>query len=305
MISIEKNWTCSEFWVINTDNNEYGSQLLGIILFNCLSSVVTFILNSVCFLTIWRLETLPNGTQLILLNLCVADLLTGTVSQPIYIIFLSLQKSGLTSCLLAAVSTSINLGLASASLSLLVVASTERYFSLFCPFWYEQFIIGWKPKLMAIIIWIYAVMTASLYSVKSIKRPVFMTTMIFFCLGCVWIGFVYTKVLHFAFKVRNRVTKEEKTYHLARDNQHAFKSITGFLVIVCIVCYSPHFITNYYDFFSSKQTDQLVMNWTWTLVLANSFINPICYCIKNVEIRKGVLKLTRIQKLFCGKYCVN
>ena len=293
-----KNWTCNEYWVVNIERNSFSNELITIMVFHCISSLLTVILNAICLLAIWRLETLQAGTQLILLNLCAADLLTGGVSQPIFLVFEGMQINGSTKCSIASVSASLFLGLASASWSLLVIASTERYFSIFYPFRYHEFINGSKPKAIVGVVWMNVVIVTGLYHIVRIRRHLMITSVILNGLGCIWMGLIYTRMLYFASHVRRRVKTEQETSRKISKTQQVVKSVTGFLVVVSIVCYSPYSITMYYDFFSSHHTDQILVNWLWCLILANSFINPLCYCVKHTEIRKGVLKLIRTPGLF-------
>ena len=290
-----KNWICNEHWVITIENNISYSNFITLIVVNFLSSVVTVVLNSISLVAIWRLQSLEDGTQLILLNLCVADLLTGAVSQPLYIVFLGLQITGLTQCLIANVLSSIGLGLATASFHMLLVASTERYIGLFYPYWHQQLVNGFKPKAAAVLVWITALVGACLHNINIIKNWLPVILMVLNCLELVCLSFIYARVFHLACKVRKQVRQQEKACRFDRNNKRSLlnikDSITGLLVMVSLICYIPYLVTMNYDFFSAHQTEQVLKNWLWTLILANSFINPLCYNMKNKDIRKAANRL--------------
>ena len=296
-----KNGTCGEYWVLDIGTNKLDGELTSLIVFNCFSAVLTVTINSVCLIALWHLKTLQDGTRVILLNLCVADLLTGTVSQPLYIIFVGLQKFGFTQCLMASILTSVNFGFSSASFFMLIAASAERYFSVFYPFKYELFINGWQPRFVIVAVWMNAILTSSFYGIVGLKKQVVITAVLSSCIGCILVGLMHAKILYFAFNVRRLVRDHTQARRLTRNSQHYFKSLTGFLVTVSVICYSPYFISMYHDFVSVNETSQIVVNWLWSLILANSFVNPVCYFVKNTKIRKGVIRLIKIQDVV-GEY---
>ena len=300
-----RNLICDELLVIEIETNEYDNELTSLIVINCLLSMLTVVLNSTCLLAIFRLKKLEDGTRLILMNLCIADVLTGVVSQPLYAVFLFLQKLGGDYCSVASASLSVNLGLAYASFSMLLFASIERYLSLFYPFKYQEFIVGTKPRRIIAVIWLNSVLVPCLYSVKKAKMVLMMSGVILTCLACVLMSFIYIKVLCFAFKIRRRIKHETQGYHPAKDIRHTSKNITGFLVVLSVVFCAPHLINTCNKLFFVRQSNGILGYWFWTLFLANSIANPLCYCMKNREIRKGVLKLISIRTLFERSRHVN
>ena len=304
-----KNWACNEHWIINIENNIPYRHFIPLIIFNIVSSVVTAVLNSISLVAIWRLQSLEDGTRLILLNLCFADLLTGSVSQPLYTAFLSLQITGVTQCLIANVLSSISLGLASTSFHMLLVASTERYLSLFYPYWHQRIVNGFKPKAVALMVWIISLVNICLNNINMIKNWFFVTMMVVSGLELAWLSFIYVKIFHLACKVRKQVGHQQKGWPLDKNNKNSLltikNSFTGFLVMVSLICYIPYSVAMYYDTVCAHQIDQTLTNWLWTLVIANSFINPLCYYIKNKDIRKAVRKLIGVKHLCKGQHRTN
>ena len=292
-----RNWICGEYWVIDLDSNHTDYQIIALIVINAILSVTSAILNISSILTIRRLKTLNHGTRLVLLNLCTTDFLTGIVAQPFYIIFLSLQWEGKQVCPLAKSVVTVGLALWMASFIMLIVASTERFLNVLHPFSYERMINSSKPRFVLGTVWCFAAISAALYNIPALKTSLVIASAGLNCIGCIWMSFVYARIFYLVIKHKNRIQAVENRFQddagRSKD-RNSSTNLTVLIVVTSLLCYFPYSIALYYDFFSGSQTPQILVNWLWTLILANSSLNPVLYCVKNSEIRRALLKFWKV-----------
>ena len=115
-------------------------------------------------------------------------------------------------CLIANVLCSTDFGLASDSFHMLLVASTERYISLFCPYSHKRIVNGFKPKAVAIVVWINALVDARLNKFYITKNWLYFTMIVVIFLELVRLSFVHAKIFHVAYKVRKQIRHQLKAY---------------------------------------------------------------------------------------------
>ena len=288
-------WVCGQLWILELQENvdqqiAVQQGLIALIITNSVLSVGTTVLNFSIFIVLFNLSTLPRGTRIILLNLTASDCLTGVLAQPLYISFLVLQWQGDTICLLARAATFVCFLVTTVSFTTLLVATTERYLSIFHPYVHQTIVESIKSNIIVVLVWMFAAGVTISGSFAAIRTEIYAFLAVFQMTGCIWITFVYIKIYHLVFSIRKNAEIQENSLHGRARGSKSSTDITFVIVLLCVACYSPFVIKVYAITFGNQAGNSLTVNYTKTLQLANSLLNPICYCVRNKEIRKAIVK---------------
>ena len=108
--------------------------------------------------------------------------------------------------------------------------------------------------------------------------------------GCIWIACVYVKIYCLLLSMRRTTEIQENSLHGRAKSTRSSTDITFLIIVLCTICYSPFFISVGAIYFGYLKGNNLTVNYTWTALLGNSLLNPICYCLKNKNIKKGFVK---------------
>ena len=133
----------------------------------------------------------------------------------------------------------------------------------------------------------------------AIKRGVLTFLGVLGIFGCIWMALVYLRIYHLVFSIRKDDAIQENSLDGRARATKRSTDIMFLIVIVCIACYSPYLIYIYATIYGYHQNIRLAVNCTWTALLSNSLSNPVCYCVKNKQIRKAWLKF--LQRWRCSQ----
>lgn len=284
---------CGTSWVIDIGKDDSNSNLISLIAVNSLNSIITIFLNLSAIVIIWRLEQVPGSSRILLLSLSFTDLLTGMISQPIFITFMSLQVAGKNICILAKIATFVGLTLWVASFSTLVLASIERYLCIFYPFIHERINASNMFAVLLASFWVTGLLMASLFQIEGIIKELSMIAAMFNAAGCLIMALVYIRVYYLAQKVRREIRDQAQSVGNQSDHSSRSANMIAIIVALSLISYIPYGVAVYIDSLSDLRVAALLFDWFWTLVMANSTINPICYCLLNKSLRKRTFDLWR------------
>ena len=141
------------------------------------------------------------------------------------------------------------------------------------------------------LVWIFAAGMTISGSFVAIRTEVYAFLAVFQMTGCIWITFVYIKIYHLVFSIRKNAEIQENSFHRRARGSKSSTDITFIIVLLCVASYSPYLIKVYAITFGNQAGNSLTVNYTKTLFLANSLLNPISYCVRNKEIRKAIINL--------------
>lgn len=287
---------CGELWVLNRNASDTSQLLLLLIILNIISFLLIVFLNSSAVIAIWRLEQIAGSTKEILLNLAITDLLSGLLSELLWIIFMGTQLAGYQNCILAKATTFCGLVLWTVSFSTLVLASIERYMCIFRPFSHNA--VNTSKRFSAIIacIWVTGILLSILYQFQVMKETLLIMGAVVNSIGCSVIGFVYVRVCHFAYKVRKEIKAQAQSVHNeSREAQPIRRrgsfNMVALIVGLSILFYFPYGVSLYITTLSSTKVDARTFSFLWTLTLSNALIDPICYFLLNKTLRHKILDL--------------
>ena len=129
---------------MDTRGDRFIQKVAPLSVLNIILAILTTSLNIVRGL--WGLQTIPYGTQALLINLSVADLITSLCNQTVYVSFLILQLHRITVCSVSKTSEIITNVVWFSSFLTVLACSFECYVSIFHPFFHEKLTEGPKLK---------------------------------------------------------------------------------------------------------------------------------------------------------------
>lgn len=233
---------------------------------------------------------------ILLINLAVTDLFTGLINMPTFFVIFRYTSDSKDPCVFARFSIPVFLVFGCTSFITIAWIAVERYISIFHPFYHVSQLNPRKVTICVGLSWLIPmppmVTSLSLHDGKIFKT--FSAVLILAGIGSN--VFCYFRILKQARSLRFRIQNEAARYGRASitANDRRFLSIGGLIITSMFICITPAGVyaimttlgyTGQYSYYS--------LCWVWTLVLANSLINPVITCIFSPTIRSDVLRIMR------------
>ena len=240
---------------------------------------------------------------LLLVNLAVTDILTGLVSMPSFSYVFHMIASGHYPCSVVSFNSPFTFTICSTSGMTVAMISMERYVSVFHPYHHTSRITFKMTLLFVAIAWVLSVLVIvpSIAGSNGFFLNVCIAT---FAITCTTLSiYCYLRILLRARKVRKQV--HSQAARLGQTNSSItdkrYVSVGGFIIFSMIVCFSPIAASNslWLVGFRNENMNE-IRCWEWTLVMANSIINPVITCIFCPPMRWKVFKV-----LTCRSNCKN
>ena len=262
----------------------------GTIWFSVLVSecILILMINAFTLLAFARNRHLRKNTTYLIINLTVADLLVGAVSEPLSII--CEIKLGCVSRWRQFFYLTLHYLFPGSSLVNLSLISLERLHATLYPF--KHCLVGkWVYFRVIISCWLLALLSASLCSVLEIHEPVArlyaMASYDVITLLIVTISYVII-----IFKVKSSSLNHQPFGSLASDRK---LSVTLFIVtavsILTIFPWAINVVISVILSLPSSKTNHILTKTTTVLFYANSMVNPLIYAIRMQEFRQALKEL--------------
>ena len=283
-----------------------GEELYSFAISNCVFNgflcYIAIVVNSVTIHAIRRTHLLSRPSKTLLLSLAVSDLGVGSLVQPLYILRLSIELEENTENNVTYNVTSKAFLLTAtlfryASFFGLIALSADRFLAIYLHLRYKEIVTHKRVVVVVIFIWI-------LSAFLSLARLWTSMTIIYLIFAIIEATCLITAALlsYKIFLAVRRHTREIQAQQLAQNVAMANvgrlkKSVVGavYLYIVFLVCYLPN--TCYLFIKVIEPQSGIAMeglsNYSKTLVLLNSSLNPLIYCWKMRQIRLAVITILR------------
>ena len=285
---------CGELWVMDPSTENATEILLILIAVNGVSLSLAMFLNLSAMIVLKQIEDIPGGNKVILFNLSLADFLSGFLSQLLWIALMAAQLMGYQVCSLAKAATFCGLMLWMVSFSVLVLASIERYICIFYPFFHERISNSRVFICITLLIWLKAILVSILYNFSLLRTAVNIGFAVINSIGCCTIAFIYASIYHVTCKVRKEIQDQAASVGNHQTNSRRdgrFINLVAVVVGLSLLFYIPFAILVCISIFTDIKINVKVIQILWTLVLANSFIDPICYFMLNKKLRRKLIAL--------------
>ena len=259
--------------------------------------------NLVVLLAMRRVTSIRLPSKLLLCSLVITDLGAGFVVAPQFaaVLFLRAIYSGSVQCpLFKSFAVTGTLSTIASLLSLTAI-SVDRYAALFFHIKYKQILTTRRVCAVLAFIWTSGLLLA-LLSVTNTKfwsalsRSGGVVSLLVMSVSCIKI---YRRLR--AQQIQHQAPEQAQqqagnTLNIARYRRTA-SAMLIFLVLF-LICYLPFFcLAAVRSVIERTALSELLWDFSYSLVLLNSLLNPFVYCLRLPEIRTEVVK--QMRKLFC------
>lgn len=256
-------------------------------------SIIATLTNTLVIISIWRSHSLRTPANMLLIGLALSDLGVGVIVQPFFIAYLfSFAKKGAANltCISTAALTITAAFLSCVSFGTVTAISLERYLSLRLHLRYDDIITTTRVRRFLAVLWLLGGISPIIWVLfaPSYKSYYFVTG-IALCLVISTVA--YVKIYRIARSHLKQI--ESRNAAKVSDNlRHRKKSAYNMFLVYCVLlcCYLPYSIclavgniTGY------TKWNWIAINSALTIVNINSCINPLIYCYRMREIRRGIL----------------
>ena len=256
-----------------------------------------------------RVTSIRLPSKLLLCSLVLTDLESGSVVQSPFTAFLFLRSiyPDLVPCSLYLSCAVTGCLFASASLLTLAAISLYRYAALFFYLKYQQIVTTRRVCALLAFVWALAALSAltslawlNLWHV-AVATTISVTLFIIF-VACIKI---YRRLR--AQQIQPQAPDQAQqqvgnTLNMARYRRTA--SAMMWICMLLLTCYLPFWcMVAFRETAEFMPLSYCLFNFSVTLVLLNSFLNPFVYCFRLPDVRREVVN--QLNKLFCRSSSVQ
>ena len=281
------------------------NELLGLSALNIFLSIFAFLGNTLILIALHKESSLHPPSKLLYRTLAATDLCVGIIVEPLTVTqWMSAVNERWNICRYA-VYTSEFTGFTLCSVSLFTVTaiSVDRLLALLLGLRYRQVVTLKRTYLTAIVFWVVSIVAGTTFLWNPRLPQWYINIGIPLCL--VTSIFSYTKIFlilrHNQIQVQNHVSQGQPNQAIPLNIARYRKavSIALWVQVTIVVCYLPYSITvALTPPRGSSSSVYLSRQFTVTLVLLNSSLNPLLYCWKIREVNQAVKDT--IRQLCCS-----
>lgn len=274
---------------------------------NALLSLAATLANSFILVAILKTPSLHSATNTLLFGLALSDLGVGLISQPLGVVLVSTAEFKGREVFFAMFQV-FALSLSAVSLLTVTAIGVDRYLALRLHMRYKEFVTFKRAVCLLVVIWASCSFAASYCRWLGDIFLFYSHAASPFIIICLMINiFVYQKLyrvcrFHHA-KIRDQaVFLDANLYQRAINEARFRKSVKTifFILLALILCYFPLCCYTVAIIVIGHAASAMVHTlylFTWTLVFANSTVNPTLLYFQLTELRVAI---KRILKTACG-----
>ena len=268
-------------------------------------AIATTVANLVVLLAMRPVTSIRLPSKLLVCSLVLTDLGAGSVVQPQFTtrLFLRAIYPDLVPCSLFRSYAATAPLFSCASLLSLAAISLDRYAALFFHVKYKQIVTTRRVFAVLAFIWAIAVFWVLIY----VKVPGKLSFA-----GLVTSVFVVPLLVIFVAGIKiYRRLRDQQIHPLAPDqaqqqaentlNLERYRRTASAMMWICVlllICYLPFLCISAFIAASERTAlSDCLFEFSFSLVLLNSFLNPFVYCFRLPDIRTEVMK--QLHKLLC------
>ena len=281
---------------------EVQKQLISLIVVNILQSIIAFLGNTLILVALRKESVLHSASKILFRCLATTDLCVGLISEPLIIVYwMSVVNERFDICRYAQVSIFVTGHLlCSVSLLALTAIGVDRLIALLLGLRYRQVVTKKRTCSTVCASWVVSFAGATMFFWKYEASLLYAAIGTITCL--VILIFSYTKIFltlrHHQSSVQNGFFHANSTapLNIARYKKAVYNAL--WLQLALVVCYLPYGIVVVVMTKTGLSSSLYIARQVaLTLIMLNSSLNPVLYCLKIREIRQAV-KMT-IRQLCC------
>ena len=280
------------------------SELIFLSALNIFLSVTAFLGNTLILVALLKETSLHPPSKLLYRNLAITDLCVGIIVEPLFVTYLTSvvkERWDICSYVRRAVGYS-GFFLCAVSLFTLTAISVDRLLALLLGLRYRQVVTYRRTCITVTGFWILSIVGASTLFLNRRITSWFQYIGTALCL--VTTIFAYAKIFvtlrHNQIHVQNHVAQGQPSQAIPLNIARYRKAVYSALWVqgTLGICYIPY---NIAVFLTPRRgmplSIYLARNFTVSMVLLNSSLNPLLYCWKIREVRQAVKET--LKRLFC------
>ena len=292
-------------YMATTERNSFKTAFVINAILNVPFSIIATLANCLVMISIWRSYTLRTPANMLLIGLALSDFGVGLIVQPFFIAYLfsfAYRGAGKFTCISAVALTLTASFLSCVSFGTVTAISLERYLALCLHLRYEEIITMKRVRRFLVVLWVLGGISSFVWALFAPRyKSFYYVAGILFCLLVSTVA--YVKIYRIVRSHLKQIKTNEVTRNEDGDNlQHRKKSAYNMFLVYCVLlcCYLPYSIC----LAIGKITGYSKWNWTainfaLTVININSSINPIIYCYRMREIRRGIIHT--LYKILTGR----
>lgn len=265
----------------------------------------TILLNALVIIAVRRKRELQRNSNILLCSLAIADLLVGSASMPLNIVFgaIVLQKTSIANfCTLYLISAVVLEVACTTSLYLLTAIAWERYMAITRWIEYKVTVTRSRVKKHSRIAWLIALLTGIVqYCVLETPGLDYtfpdIVPIIVYCLPstiCL-IAIVYFYIKIFLEVCKRKLNQISPVSAIVKAKQERKVAKTTALLTVVVLCsFAPSVVMGFVGYRNPALYQSAIFLWTQVLAQLNSLVNPVLYCFTNPLFRNAVLGLLKV-----------
>ena len=277
----------------------YVSSVITVV-FNSITCPLTFLLNVIVIMAVKRTSRLQTKANMLLACLAVTDASTGLLTQPLFIVWKAFYLLKVANEYAVGIAHLCVLrGLTICSALHLMLVTCERLIAIRFTYHHPHLVTGRNIKVAVIVFWLISISNIiggrqdfifeairSLLNFSAVLIVVFCVLFIVFAYAI-----LYREVRRQRKNIKNQQLPQEEQQRIAKENK-ALKT-TVLVVGAVLVCYIPVILTVLvFYLFGLDNGSCVYCPWVNTLIMFNSFINPLIYCWRQKEMRQYVLRFS-------------
>lgn len=296
---------CNDISKYYPDANDFYSWYIVLCIINGILALSAIFGNTIIICALTKTTCALSPSQILLLGLAFSDLTVGLVVQPLYIsvIFEMLLSNSVSpadsECKTKITFLVVGTFLAGVSFFVVSAISFDRFLAISLHLRYREIVTEKRVVITLIILWALSAVAALGYMfMGAVNREALSSTftMIFFITTTITFIRIYFAVHRHRLQIRSQENSASESCKELALSKRKFKSAVNilYIYIVFTACYLPYtgtiliIVTSEHGLFLKG-----IFQFSLTLALLNSSLNPILYCWRMREIRRYVLEILK------------
>ena len=268
--------------------------------------MVTAILGNVLILLSFVLESsLRSTSNYLFIGLALTDLGVGLVVHPLYIFVLfSVYYNSVPHCTVLAAYSIATSFLGGISLLYIILIGMDRYLAIRLHLRYRQFVTETRTNIMQVSVWVINATLGLVWMKGFHVYSMFAAAVVSISLLVTFAVYikVYLVVKRHKVQIHDQMSAQMLQFENCRLKRLRKSAInTLYVFFVFLFCYLPFSVTTTINNISSapNRASVLAFEVSATLMLSNSSLNPLMYCVRLPDFRRAIKKTYR--RVLCFK----
>ena len=299
--SINEDITGCEGTILVSNTTEARAVTVILIIVSIITAPVTSLLNGLVIIAVKTKVQLKTKSNIALACLATTDCCMGVIGQPIFValnIVVLQQETSYTYCLIRQLSSAVLTVLARATILHLALMYLDRYIAIKHPYRYTNMVTATRLLRSSVFVWIVALLsTGTSFLTKNIPlSQLIKVSMIITSSGVATIIFCQAALYYETRRHEKQITANQ----VSEDNKRKFLmekkalKLTTTVLLVLVLTYLPLIVVTILygiSFIESLNTVHIASTIVVFLVLINSLINPVIYCIRRRQFRVAFIEI--------------